>query len=62
MDVLKMTTSGAASFSGLAGERGSIKVGKAADMVLLDKNPLADMRNLGAVHSVILRGQILDSQ
>lgn len=39
---------------------GSIKAGRAADLVILDRNPLADIRATRAVRAVILRGQLHD--
>ncbi|WP_308911703.1 amidohydrolase family protein [Pseudokordiimonas caeni] len=39
---------------------GAIKAGKAADLVILDRNPLADIRATQAIRAVILRGQFHD--
>jgi len=39
---------------------GSVEVGKAADLVLLDRNPLADIRATRAIHTVVLRGSVYD--
>ena len=39
---------------------GSIAPGKAADIVLLNANPLADIRATRAIEAVILRGQLQD--
>ena len=59
MDVLKLATSGAAEFAG-AGERtGAIRPGLRADMVLLDADPLADIRNTERVRAVILAGRFV---
>jgi imidazolonepropionase-like amidohydrolase len=41
---------------GEAGERGTIEVGKIADLVLLDRNPLDDPEALRLVASVFQRG------
>ena len=35
---------------------GSIEVGRDADLVLLDANPLQDIRNTHRIHGVMLRG------
>jgi imidazolonepropionase-like amidohydrolase len=35
---------------------GSVEIGRAADLVLLDANPLADINNTRRVHGVMLRG------
>lgn len=39
---------------------GSIDRGKAADLVLLDRNPLEDIAATRAIHAVILRGTVHD--
>jgi imidazolonepropionase-like amidohydrolase len=39
---------------------GSLAQGKAADLVLLDRNPLPDIRATRAIHAVILRGKLYD--
>ena len=39
---------------------GTIEVGKRADLVLLDANPLDDIRNVRRIHAVVLGGKVLD--
>ena len=39
---------------------GSIETGKAADLVLLDRNPLEDIGATRAIHAVVLRGSVYD--
>jgi imidazolonepropionase-like amidohydrolase len=39
---------------------GAVEAGKAADLVLLDNNPLADIAATRAIHAVVLRGQLHD--
>ena len=62
MDVLKLSTSIAAEFSGAAERTGSIRAGLAADMVLLDGNPLADIRNIERISEVILQGRFVSGR
>jgi imidazolonepropionase-like amidohydrolase len=39
---------------------GEIAEGKLADLVVLDANPLEDIRNARKVHRVIVNGQVID--
>ena len=54
--VLRAGTIEAADFLGLGSEIGSIELGKTADLVLLDANPLSDIRNANKIAGVSLRG------
>jgi hypothetical protein len=56
---LDAATRGAADALGLARERGTIEVGKLADIVLLRADATADIQALGEVESVVLRGKLL---
>jgi len=49
-----------AEWLGVDGERGTIEVGKAADMVLLDADPLANIANTRSIHGLVLNGRWLD--
>ena len=53
-EALQTGTVNVATFLGL--DTGSIEVGRAADLVLLDANPLDDIGNTRRVHGVMLRG------
>jgi imidazolonepropionase-like amidohydrolase len=58
MQALQTATLNAARF--LKVEAGTIEVGKLADLVLLEADPLVDIHNTRRIHSVILRGELLD--
>ncbi len=62
MEVIRLATATAAAFAGAAQETGAIRAGLSADMVLLDANPLADIRNTERISHVILRGQVLPAR
>jgi hypothetical protein len=59
-DALRSATIDAARFTGQTRDYGSIEVGKAADMILLDANPLTDIRNTGKIAGLFFNGQYLD--
>ena len=42
--------------------QGSIEVGKRADLVLLGANPLLDIRNVGHIEDVVVRGRLVTKQ
>ncbi|MGA7928670.1 MAG: amidohydrolase family protein [Candidatus Sulfotelmatobacter sp.] len=60
MEALQTATLRAAEFLGVQRYFGSIEPGKIANLVLLDANPLEDIRNLKHVRAVIVHGQIRD--
>lgn len=39
---------------------GAVETGKAADLVLLDRNPLKDIAATRAIHAVVMRGRVYD--
>ena len=61
MDVIKLSTARAAEFAGVA-DRGSIRPGLIADMVLLDAYPLADIANTERIAEVIQQGRFVNGR
>jgi len=55
---LQTATRNAADFMGQLDRRGTIEVGRIADLVLLDKDPLVDIRNTRSIQAVVLRGKL----
>jgi hypothetical protein len=60
MEALQAATSKPAEFLARSNEQGTIAPGQRADLVLLDANPLQDIRNTQKIHAVILKGKYLD--
>ncbi|MGE0812327.1 MAG: amidohydrolase family protein [Vicinamibacterales bacterium] len=48
------------AFLGASERAGAVAVGKTADLLLLDRNPLDDIRATRAIRAVVLKGQYLD--
>lgn len=59
LEALQTATRNPALFLGKAGTLGTIERGKIADLVLLEANPLADIRNTRQINAVILNGRYL---
>ena len=59
-EALKAATWTGAEFLGQTNNSGSIDQGKFADLVLLDANPLTDIRNTRKIIAVILNGRYMD--
>lgn len=60
MEALVSATRLAAEFSGAVDSLGTVTVGKLADLVLLEADPLAAIRNVGRIHAVVARGNVFD--
>src|SRR5215813_4919353 len=60
MEALQTATYNAARFLGKQSEFGSVEKGKIADLVLLDADPLTDIRNTSRINSVIQNGRLLN--
>ena len=59
LQALQAATSRPAEFLGTGRNSGTVAAGKYADLLLLDANPLDDIRNTQKIRAVILRGQYL---
>lgn len=59
MEALQSATRNPPRFFGRGDQTGTIEPGRAADLVLLDADPLADIRNTQRIHAVVLDGRYL---
>jgi len=62
LEALQSATRDAAEFMGVGNTSGTIEQGKIADMVLLNANPLDDIRNTRQIDAVILKGKLLSKE
>lgn len=60
VQALQTATLNAARYLGREDEVGSIGVGRLADLVLLDADPLADIGNIRLIRAVVVGGRVLD--
>jgi imidazolonepropionase-like amidohydrolase len=60
LEAIRAGTSGAAQILGAEKELGTIEVGKWADLVFLDADPLADIRNTRRIWNVMHNGHLVD--
>jgi uncharacterized protein (TIGR02246 family) len=60
LQALQAATLNPARFFGLLDDLGTIAEGKLADVVLLDANPLDDIRNTRRIRAVVVNGRLLD--
>ncbi|SDG94957.1 amidohydrolase family protein [Psychroflexus sediminis] len=61
MDALRTATVLGAEALGLEGDLGSIEDGKLADLLIMDKNPLEEIRNSNTLTHVIKNGRVYDA-
>ncbi|HEV2735622.1 MAG TPA: amidohydrolase family protein [Longimicrobiaceae bacterium] len=59
-EALRAATVAGAEFLGRATDFGTVRAGRLADLVLLDADPLANVRNTARIRAVVLGGRLLD--
>ncbi len=62
LDAIASATVRPAEFFGLQGEMGAIATDHLADLVLLEANPLENIRNTRTIHAVVSKGHVVEAQ
>jgi imidazolonepropionase-like amidohydrolase len=60
MEAIERATRIPAEFMGIADSVGTVQAGRVADLVLLDGDPLTDIRNTSRINAVFLAGRVFD--
>ena len=61
LEALKTATIYPAQYIGAGNDIGSLKVGKMADLIVLEKNPLEDIQNTNSLIYTMINGRLYDS-
>jgi imidazolonepropionase-like amidohydrolase len=61
-DVLAMLTTNPATRLGASGQKGTVTVGKLADLTILDADPASNLTNFSRVRTVIRSGKVVYSR
>jgi imidazolonepropionase-like amidohydrolase len=62
MEALRAATWNGAWYIGMDGDLGSLEAGKLADLLVLDANPLEDIRNSESIRYTMVNGRLYDSR
>ena len=62
MQTLQAATINGAEYIGAGKDIGSLKVGKMADLIILDKNPLDDIRHSESIRYTMVNGRLYDTE
>ncbi|WP_410221365.1 amidohydrolase family protein [Pedobacter sp.] len=61
LQAIKAATLNGAAYLGMSKELGSLETGKLADLIIMDENPLEDIRNSEKIKYVMINGRLYDS-
>lgn len=61
LNIIKAATIDGARYIGMDNDLGSLKVGKLADLVILNQDPMQDIETSDDIHQVMLNGRLYDT-
>jgi imidazolonepropionase-like amidohydrolase len=61
MQAIRAATLNGAQYLGLDDDIGSLEVGKLTDLIVMDRNPLENIRNSESIRYVMLNGRLYDA-
>ena len=61
-DALKAATINGANYIGAGNDIGSLKIGKLADLIVMDKNPLENIRHSESIIYTMINGRLFDTE
>ncbi len=62
MEALRAATINGASYIGMESDIGSLEVGKLADLIIMDENPLENIRNTETIRYTMANGRLYDTE
>lgn len=62
METLKTATINPAEYIGAGNDIGSLKVGKLADLIIMNRNPLENIRNTESITHTMINGRLYDTE
>lgn len=62
LEAIRCATMNGAHYIGMDDQIGSLEKGKLADLIVMDKNPLEDIRNSESIKYVMVNGRLFDSE
>ncbi|MCG2419000.1 amidohydrolase family protein [Aequorivita sp. F47161] len=62
LEALKAATINSAKYIGAGESIGSLKTGKLADLIVMDKNPLENIENTESINMVMINGRLYDAE
>ena len=62
LQAIRCATQNGADYIGMGDQIGSLEKGKLADLIVMDKNPLENIRNTESIKYVIVNGRLFDAE